>query len=236
MRVFITGCSQGLGYELAKEGLQRGHDIIAAVRAENDGIHELKAQYGDKITVPIVDVTDDASIQEAEKLVRSRYGKLDGVINNAAVLLETKYFKGDPIADIDLNNFYRVMDVNVNGVMRVCKRFLPLVYLGDERFVINITSEGAKINTGGYIYPGYSISKYALNMLTQIIRNYTVQTDKNVRVYMIHPGRMQTVMGVENAQIPASEPAQGIWDIAEGKIITERDDFPFINYKGQYMG
>lgn len=236
MRVFITGTSQGLGLSLTEEGLRRGHDIIAAQLEINDPIKALQSQYPGKLSIEIMDVCNKDAVGRAAESVRRSVGELDGLINNAAVLLETKYFEGDPIVDMDLDDYEHTMDVNINGVVRVCKAFLPLIYEGKDRFVLNVTSEGAKLQTGGYIYPAYSVSKYALNMYTQILRNYVEAKNKNVRVLMIHPGRMDTPMGVENAQIPAMESAVGIWDILEGKIKPEREDIPFINYKGEYMG
>jgi len=236
MRVFITGTSQGLGLELTMEGLKRGHEIVAAQMEVNEPVKALQTQYPGKISVEILDVCDWDAISRVSKNVRSRFGSIDGLINNAAVLHETKYFEGDPIVDMDLDDYKHTMDVNIGGVVQVCKAFLPLVYEGKDRFVLNITSEGAKLQTGGYIYPAYSVSKYALNMYTQLLRNYVEAKGKNVRVLMIHPGRMDTPMGVENAQISASESAIGIWDILEGKIKPEREDIPFINYKGAYMG
>ena len=236
MRIFITGTSQGLGFALTEEGLKRGHDIVAAQLAINEPIKALQARHPKKLSVEVLDVCDWDAVTRTAENVRGQFGSLDGLINNAAVLLETKYFEGDPIVDMDLDDYRHTMDVNVTGVVQVCKAFLPLIYAGQNRFVLNVTSEGAKLNTGGYVYPAYSVSKYALNMYTQILRNYVAAKDKNVRVLMVHPGRMDTPMGAENAQIPAGESAIGIWDILEGKIKPDREDIPFINYKGEYMG
>lgn len=236
MRVLITGTSQGLGYELTQEGLRRGHQILATQRRMTEPARELQKRYPDRLSVTTMDVSSDDSVGKAAAAIAEQAPALDGLINNAAILLETKHFDGDPIVDMDLADFYRTMDVNLNGVVRVCKTFLPLIYQGGDRFVLNVTSEGAKLSTEGFIYPAYSVSKYALNMYTQILRNYVTAQNKGVRVLMVHPGRMQTVMGAENAQIPASVPACGIWDIIERKRTVEREDIPFIDYNGNYMG
>jgi NAD(P)-dependent dehydrogenase (short-subunit alcohol dehydrogenase family) len=227
---------QGLGFELAKEGLKRGHTIIAAQLKLNGAIEELAEKYPDTLCVEIADVTDNDSVTAAAESVKIRFGAIDGIINNAAVLLESKFNIGDQIVDMPLDDFERTMDVNLTGVVRVCKAFMPLAYKGEDRFVINITSEGAKLHGGGIIiYPAYTVSKYALNMYTQILRNYVAEKSLGFRVWMVHPGRMHTVMGAENAQIQPGETAENLWDIIERKKSVEHHDVPFINYKGEYM-
>ena len=111
-----------------------------------------------------------------------------------------------------------------------------MLYKGINRFIINITSEGAILKREGYYYIVYGSSKSALNMYTQKIRNYLIsqESTSDIRVFMIHPGRMFTKMGIENAQIEPSIPSSGIWDIIENKI-TINFNIPFINYKGERM-
>ena len=74
-------------------------------------------------------------------------------------------------------------------------------------------------------------------MYTQKIRNYLKEEkqEKNIRVFMIHPGRMDTVMGKENAQIPPARSAVGVLDILENRKQIPEMDIPFINYKGEPM-
>jgi NAD(P)-dependent dehydrogenase (short-subunit alcohol dehydrogenase family) len=236
MVVLITGTNRGLGLELAKEGLRRGHTIVATFRTPGPDLPSLKEDYGDAIELQPMDVADDASVRAAFQEVGRRHAAIDGIINNAAVLYETKKFTGDPIVDLDLDQFIETFDINTFGPVRVLKAFMPLVYKGADRFIVNVTTEGARLVTGGSHYIAYSASKIALNLYTQKIRNYLSAHDKgkNVRVYMIHPGRMFTIMGVENAQIQASEPAGGIWDILERKTPVSLE-IPFINYKGEEM-
>ena len=70
-------------------------------------------------------------------------------------------------------------------------------------------------------------------MYTQKVRNYLAeeQADRHMRIYMIHPGRMDTIMGKENAQIPPSESAAGLYDILDRKKQIPDMDVPFINYR-----
>lgn len=236
MTTLITGANRGLGVELVKDGLQRGHKIIATYRNPGEELFQLKEVYGNKLYMEVMDVSDNDSVKAAFERISLSFNAIDVVVNNAAVLLETKYFKGDPITDIDIDKFCKTFEINTFGPIRVLKEFMPLLYKGKDRCIVNITSEGAKLKKEGSHYIAYSSSKIALNMYTQKIRNYLQAHDdtKDIRVYMVHPGRMDTVMGVENAEISASIPSKGIWDIIEKKKDISLD-IPFINYMGEQM-
>jgi len=236
MTTLITGSNRGLGLELVKDGLERGHTIIATYRNPGNDLFQLKEMYGERLFMEVMDVSDYDSVKAASERIRLLFDGIDVVVNNAAVLMETKYFKGDPITEMDLDMFIRTFEINAFGPVRVLKEFMPLLYKGKDRCIVNITSEGAKLKKEGSHYIAYSSSKIALNMYTQKIRNYLQAHDetKDIRVYMVHPGRMHTVMGVENAEISASIPSKGIWDIIEKKKDINLD-IPFINYMGEQM-
>jgi len=234
--ILVTGSNRGLGLELVREGLKRGHSIIATFRTMSQDLEILKEEYGNNLDLQVMDVADYASVKDAFGILAAKYDAIDCIINNAAVLYETKQFKGDPIVDLDLEAFYRTVQVNTFGPIHVLKKFMPLLYNGHDRCIVNITTEGVRMKSEGSHYIAYACSKSALNMYSQKIRNYlqSHEDTKNIRLFMIHPGRMFTVMGVENAQIQPNEPAIGIWDIVENKIEIKLD-LPFINYKGEAM-
>ena len=183
-----------------------------------------------------MDVADTNSVRGAAERVKREFDHIDAITNNAAVLFETKAFTGDPFVDIDLPEFFETFEINTHGPVRVLKYFAPLLYRGTDRCIVNITTEGARLNPAGSHYIAYSASKIALNLYTQKIRNYLASRadPSDIRVYMIHPGRMFTVMGVENAQIQPQIPAEGIWDIIERKREVQLE-IPFINCRGEEM-
>jgi len=240
MVILITGSNRGLGIELVKEGLNRGHKIIATYRTSCEEFFKLKDIFADRLDIEVMDVSDLTSIVVAYKRISKKYDAMDGIINNAAVLFESKAFRGDPIVDINIKKFYETFEINTFGPVRVLKQFMPLIYKGVDRCIVNITTEGAKLKSEGSHYIAYSSSKAALNMYTQKIRNYlsAQENTSDIRVYMIHPGRMFTMdktrMGVENAQVQPSESSFGIWDIIEKKKEINLD-IPFINYKGEQI-
>lgn len=237
----VTGANRGLGFELVKEGLKRGHTMLAGCRKTDlvftEDLHRLKEEYGEALQLLALDVVDTRQAEEAAEKVRETFGHVDFLFNNAGVLFESKYSTGDCIADLDVEKFRATLDVNITGLAIVLKYFIPLLYESEAACIMNITSEAGYLGADGYSYLAYSVSKYGANMYTQKVKNYLTEerAEKGIRVYMVHPGRMDTLMGKENAQIHPQETAIGLYDILEKKKEIPPMEVPFINYKGEAM-
>ena len=235
----VTGASQGLGFELIKLGLEKGCQMVAGylgIEGEDKRLLELKKQYGEQLMIMEMDVTDELAVIRAAELFKEHFDHLDFIVNNAGVLFESKFDTRDPIRELDINMFRKTLEVNTVGPAIVLKEFIPYIYKAAEPCIINITSEAGHLTSSGCVYLAYSVSKHGVNMYTQKIRNYLNETEgrKNIRIFMVHPGRMQTAMGKENAQINTNESAEGIYKIID-KSIDPKLDIPFINYKGEQM-
>ena len=230
MKILITGANRGLGIHLVKTALKRGHTVLAGVRMvqETSPINLLKAQYPDYLHTYYLDVTQEESIIKAAKLAAKDVGAIDGIINNAGVLTE----RGKKIEELDFEQVQFTMDVNVLGPMRVVKHFLPLLYQGDNKAIINISSEAGSIQNA---YGGdfsYGVSKAALNMFSVQLSRYV--KEKDICVYAVHPGWIKTDMGGENATGYPDVSANGILDILEGKI-AGTSELGFIDFRGREM-
>lgn len=144
---------------------------------------------------------------------------------------------GDCIRDLDIDMLRRNLEVNVVGTALVCKYFIEQLYRSVCPCIMDITSEAAHLSPKGYNYPAYSMSKYAANMYTQKLRNFLEEERRelHMRIYMIHPGRMDTAMGKENAQIHPKEAAEGIYAILSERKEILPMEIPFIDYKGRPM-
>ena len=237
----ITGANRGLGLELVRLGLAQGDSILAACR-NTDGeqmteLLTLKTDYPEFLEILQMDVTKEEEVKEAADKVRKKYGHIDFLINNAGVLFEKMKMPGDCIRDLDIDMLRRNLEVNVVGTALVCKYFIEQLYRSVCPCIMNITSEAAHLSPKGYNYPAYSVSKYAANMYTQKLRNFLEEERKelHMRIYMIHPGRMDTAMGKENAQIHPKEAAEGIYAILSGRKEILPMEIPFIDYKGRPM-
>ncbi len=236
----VTGASRGLGLELIKEGLTRGYTMVAGRLAsdavEDEALLTLKSVYGQQLELLVMDVTSCESVQASVEAFKAKYDHLDFVVNNAGVLFESKFDEHDAMAEMNIEMLRKTLEVNTIGPARVLKYYAPFIYAGTKSTLITISSEAGHLTPGGYRYLAYSVSKHAVNMYTQQIRNYLVSEKESlgIRVFMVHPGRMQTVMGKENAQISPTVPAKGILDLVDG-VIDPVLDIPFVDYEGRQM-
>ncbi|MEU6742651.1 SDR family NAD(P)-dependent oxidoreductase [Streptosporangium sandarakinum] len=167
----ITGANKGLGLETARRLGALGWTIFLGSRDEGRGraaAAELTAAGADVTPVPL-DVTSDASVTEAVRLVREHTDRLDVLINNAGA-------PGGVVspADATADDIHAVYDVNVYGAVRVTHAFLPLLQAAEHPRVVMVSSGGGSFAV--VTDPGqpvskmhelaYSSSKAALNMIT----------------------------------------------------------------------
>ena len=126
----------------------------------------------------------------------------------------------------------RTLDVNVIGPMRVTQALLPNLRLGEDKKIINITSNLGSIadNTTGRFY-GYRESKAALNMFTRSLA--AELEDEGFICIVMNPGWVRTDMGGPNAPLQATESIHGMRAVIER--LTPADTGTFWSYKGTQM-
>lgn len=200
--VLITGCSRGIGLELAAQYAAENLTVFAtARRVDLPALRNLASQFPHLHLLPM-DVTQELTIASALQSVREIHGSLGLLINNAAV------FPGEGkerIEELDPEWFEQAFDVNVTGVVRVTRAALPLLRKapGGAR-IVNISSGAGSISAKQdfYYYP-YSASKAALNMLT---RSLAMELrEEKIPVVAMSPGWVQTEMGGTNAPLSVEE-------------------------------
>lgn len=190
--VLITGASRGIGLataiSYAKAGAVKiGITARAAPPAATIDAIKAAAKSASKpepevLSLPL-DVTSSDSITECAAKVRSSYGKLDILINNAGYL-ETFI----PIVDSDPDEWWKTMTVNLRGPYLLCRAFIPLVLESDLKTVVNVSSIGAIRNRPGA--SGYQTSKSALLRVTEFAD--LEYAEKGLVCFAIHPGGVLT--------------------------------------------
>ncbi|MFD6816074.1 MULTISPECIES: SDR family NAD(P)-dependent oxidoreductase [unclassified Microbacterium] len=184
----ITGGNRGLGYEVARRLIAAGQNVWISARDSTSGreaAERLRARY------VRMNVTDDASVEEAAATIRDQVGHLDILINNAGILGE--------VAAPDVMTADQVRDVyetNVFGVVRVTRAFLPLLREGTDPSVINVTSGMGSFTLtqdpnrveSQYVLAAYGSSKSAVTMLT----TQYAKTIPEVRFNAVDPGQTAT--------------------------------------------
>lgn len=231
----ITGCSRGLGLAFVKELVEGEHASVRLVIATSRNpqapaaLQAIIDSAPDRVKHVSLDVTDQASINEAVKTVQDILGKsgLDVLINNAGI---TKVDVGRTNG-MTSENLLNILTTNVVAVHNVTQGFLPLLKAGTSKKVINITSTLGSIGmTLNYsdIYkniptPSYNISKAALNSLTA---QYTIDLkDEGFTFLTISPGHLQTDLGGMNAPLTADVGAKATLKIIQEASVKDSGRF-----------
>ncbi|XP_048248482.1 retinol dehydrogenase 16-like isoform X1 [Haliotis rufescens] len=178
--VLITGCDTGFGNSLARLLDIKGLNVIAAcLSVESDGAKQLKATGSRRMCVIQLDVTSDESVASCLQRVKTLCHKegLWALINNAGI-----QYTGD--VEVQTMAVYRrVSEVNLFGMVRICKSFLPLVRQRKGR-VINVTSVRGLIAC--HAHSAYVMSKFGAEGFTDCLR--LEMRRFGVKVILIQPG------------------------------------------------
>jgi len=236
--VLITGTNHGLGLSLTKVFLEHNYTVFAGVYklTSDSQIQSIKDKEG--LFIFDIDVTDTKSVEKAADYVKSQTDKLDILINNAGILCPDSYARISRtiFEPIDVDGMMEVYNVNTLGALRVANAFSPLLIKGEEKLLINISSDAASIQTDASDWHGYRMSKAAMNMAGALIQNDYVK--HGGRVWQIHPGWMQTYMhGRHSTEAHHSSDfsAEHIYKLILNADEQKKDNLVFMDILGQPM-
>ncbi len=161
----ITGANKGIGYEAARQLIAQGHTVYLGARDSARG-EAAAAKLGARFLH--LDVTDDALVASAMRIIEEREGHLDVLINNAGISGNTIGAEGLTGPDT-----LHVFDTNAVGVIRVTQAAIPLLKKSDNPRVVNIASGLGSFGTftdpnnmSGHAFVVYGASKAAVSMIT----------------------------------------------------------------------
>ena len=177
----VTGANQGIGFQIAKDLAARGFTVLVGSRNFERGEIAAK-QIGPEARALQLDVTNQASITAAAERIRKEFGRLDVLINNAAISNTSKrpgmsvqeYSKLTRPSNVSLDEMRAVWDTNVFGVLAVTQAMLPLLREAPAARIVNVSSGVGSLTRNSdpaYAYrsifgPVYPASKTALNAIT----------------------------------------------------------------------
>jgi NADP-dependent 3-hydroxy acid dehydrogenase YdfG len=158
--VIVTGASSGIGAATARLLRAAGaHPVLVARRA--DRLETLSRELDNALAVA-ADVTDQDAVGQTVKATLDRYGRIDGLVNNAGAALH------GPLDEVDLTAYRKGFDLNVVSILGVTQAVLPAMRARHFGRIVNISS-----GTAGRAIPGvgaYASTKAAVNMLTAVMR------------------------------------------------------------------
>jgi NADP-dependent 3-hydroxy acid dehydrogenase YdfG len=183
--VFITGASSGIGMASAKEFIQLGAKVIMAARRIDkmqQFVDELECPK-DQVYIIELDIQHHEKVDAAIQALPEEWQNIDILLNNAGLALTS-----DPIHLADPQNWDKMIDTNIKGLLYVTRAILPRMVERDSGHIINIGSVA-----GRACYPGgniYSATKYAVRAINQSLRIDLL--GKNIRVSEVAPGAVDT--------------------------------------------
>jgi len=201
----VSGGNRGIGLEIVRQLADKGITTIMGSRDEESG---RKAADGlpSNVVVRGLDVSDEKSVGRLASFVEDEVGRLDVLVNNAAISNDG----GQRGVDADLERVREALETNLFGAWRLCEVAIPLMQSHGYGRIVNMSTGMAALEDMGGGSPGYRVSKTGLNALTRILASEL--RGSGILVNSVEPGWVQTDMGGSRAPRPVEEGAEGaVW-------------------------
>ena len=198
----VTGANRGIGREVCRQLAELGHTVILTARDPGAAAEAAQAVRAEPMRL---DVTDRASVADAAHWTKQRYGKLDILVNNAAITYDT----WQRAVTADLAVVREAAETNLYGPWLMVQEFLPLLRNSDHPRIVNVSSEAASLASMGGGTPAYTASKAALNALTRMLAD-ELHRDR-ILVNAVCPGWVATDMGGPGGRPVADGAAGVVW-------------------------
>ena len=216
--VAITGASSGIGEASASLLAARGAAVVLAAR-RSDRLDELADQIragGGRVLTVVTDVTDRADLEALVAEAVAHFGRLDVLVSNAGIS------KIGPMADLDVDGWSAMIDVNLRGVLNGIAAALPVFRRqGGGHFVTTVSTAGLKIVPNMAVY---AATKNAVRTVMEALRQESA--DGAVRTTSISPGFVRTELDrsiedpVRRAQIRRNMDGFGIAPAAIARAVA----------------
>ncbi|MBC9796409.1 SDR family oxidoreductase [Sinomicrobium weinanense] len=198
-KALITGANKGIGFETAKQLLQKGFYVYIGSRSLENGlqaVEKLKAEGLTNAEAVQMDVTDDNSVKNARTEIGRRTDALDVLINNAGINGDVPPYTA---LEAKTDQFSAAFNTNVFGVARVTQTFIDLLKKSPEpRIVMVSTSVGSLTLQSDPDWPAYDFAKYAVYGSSKAALNmYTIHLayelrDTAFKINAVCPGYTKT--------------------------------------------
>ena len=209
--VVVTGGNRGIGAEVVRQLAARGDTVVLGSRDVAAGERAAAAMTGE-VLVRTLDVDDAATIEAVAADLADRHGRVDVLVNNAAIHYDT----WQSAAGADLDVVREALETNLLGAWRCVEAFLPLLRASDHGRIVNVSSEGGSLASMGGGIPAYRVSKAGLNALTLMLAD-ELRRDR-ILINSVCPGWVATDMGGPGGRPVDEGAASVLWavDLPDG--------------------
>ncbi|PID43389.1 MAG: YciK family oxidoreductase [Gammaproteobacteria bacterium] len=200
--VLVTGAGDGIGKALAKCYAAKGATVILlgkTLRKLEEVYDEIEAAGHPRPAIaPLnLEVATDKDYEELANMIRNEFDRLDGIVHNAGILGTRT-----PIQHYSTEIWLKVMQINVNAPFQLTRALLPL--LGKSASASIIFTSSSVGRKGRAYWGAYSVSKFAIEGLMQILADELDDKHSNIRVNSVNPGGTRTNMRA--SAYPAENP------------------------------
>ncbi|KOR32287.1 hypothetical protein TI05_08230 [Achromatium sp. WMS3] len=214
----VTGANRGLGFEICRQLAQQGIQVILTARNYNKGkmaAHAL-VQQGYAVYVQQVDITQPTQIQTLLNYIKTKFNRLDILINNAGIYIDQQ----QPALSITSHNILQAVETDVCGTFAMSQAVIPLMQKHNYGRIVNISSTSSLLaNMNDDVGLAYKICKTSINAITVVLANAVA--DYNILINAATPGWIKTDMGGEQAPLSVQTGADTpVW------LATLPDDGP----------
>ena len=200
----VTGANRGIGLAVTRALAATGMRVLLGARDAERGRAAAQAlgREGLDVIARELDVTDEDSVERVAAGLHAEVGRLDVLVNNAAV-----YPPGRP-RDVAPALVHETLEVNALGPWRMAQAAVPLMLAGRYGRIVNVSSEAGSLAGMGASMPAYNVSKAALNAVTRVLAADLRGT--GILVNSVCPGWVRSDMGGPNARRSLEEGADTI--------------------------
>lgn len=207
--VLVTGANRGIGLEVCRQLATQNYIVVLTARTAQkaqDAAFPL-INKGLQIIPLELDITNAASVDTATQWITQELGRLDALVNNAAIDYDTDQH----VLTADIDRVRRVYETNTLGAWQMTQAMLPLIKQSRHGRIVNVSSSAGEWRGLSGETPAYSLSKVGLNALT-LMMAHALKPD-NILVNAICPGWVATDMGGPGGRPIKDGAASVVWGV-----------------------